>query len=102
MVFRVIEGGLSAAAPVEQLRAFPSREDVEREAARRLRAINYESLARRESVAGIPMPREIKYLGMQIGFAAQAIASLARIPDDFCLDAYWPAPEERTALRTRP
>lgn len=102
MVFRVIEGGLSAAAPVEELRAFPGREDVEREASRRLQAIDYERLARRESVAGIPMPREIKYLGMQIRFAAQAIASLTRIPDDFCLDAYWPAPEKRAVFRIRP
>ncbi|RWX75695.1 hypothetical protein EPK99_18570 [Neorhizobium lilium] len=102
MVFRVIEGGLAIAAPADTACEQPSREDVEHEAERRLRAINYQMWERREAVVGISMPREIKYLAMQVIFAAQAIASLRRIPQDFQADFYWPALDELLAVRTGP
>ncbi|MBP2559278.1 hypothetical protein J2857_002029 [Neorhizobium galegae] len=40
---------------------------------------------------GIPVPREIRYLAMQIGFVAEAIVGLADIPVDYRSDFYWPA-----------
>jgi hypothetical protein len=107
MIFKVIQGGLSATqgdAPAfdATAKAQPDRQDVEEEAARRLRLLHYEGWRRRELLVGISMPREIRYLAMQIQFAAQAIASLKRIPPDFRMDSYWPATEAAAEIRTGP
>ncbi|SMF65390.1 hypothetical protein SAMN02982989_3353 [Xaviernesmea oryzae] len=93
-MFRVIEGGLSArpsaaAGPADD--AAPSLEDVLREAERRIEATGYESWRNRETLTGIPVPREIRYLAMQIGYVAEAIGRLTDIPADFRSDIYWPA-----------
>ena len=93
-MFRVIEGGLAARLPA----AFESvdervatKEGVLREADRRIRATGYETWRNREMATGIPIPLEVKYLAMQIGYAAEAIGRLANIPEDFRSDVYWPA-----------
>lgn len=94
MAFRVIEGGLSArsAAFADMTGdAAPTQEDVLREAERRIKAIGYDRWRNREAATGIPVPREIKYLAMQIGYVAEAIGRLADIPADFHSDVYWPA-----------
>jgi hypothetical protein len=39
----------------------------------------------------MPVPREIRYLALQIGYVAEAIGRLADIPADFRSDSYWPA-----------
>ncbi|MEQ1409343.1 hypothetical protein ABK249_31030 [Neorhizobium sp. Rsf11] len=94
MAFRVIEGGLAARSPAfagTTGDAPPTQEDVLREAERRIRAIGYDRWRNREAVTGIPAPREIKYLAMQIGYVAEAIGKLADIPADFHSDVYWPA-----------
>ncbi len=101
MVFRVIQGGLSMPSVAEEAREMPTREDVHREAARRLSALHYEGWKRREAV-GIAIPREVKYLAMQIEFAAQAIAELMRIPRDFRADSYWPAADAQPVFKTGP
>ena len=101
MVFKVIQGGLAMPSVAEEACDMPTREDVYREAARRLSALHYEGWKRREAV-GISIPREVRYLAMQIEFAAQAIAELKRIPKDFRSDSYWPATDERLASKTGP
>lgn len=94
MGLRVIEGGLAApvAKPADLADGhMPSREDVLLEAERRIRSTGYETWRNRETLTGVPVPREIRYLAMQIGYAADAIARLADIPADFRSDFYWPA-----------
>jgi hypothetical protein len=102
MVFMVIEGGRATTAVADLGYAGTGRVDVEQEAARRLNAIGYDRWERREQTTGVPVPREIKYLALQIGFAAEAIAGLRKIPSDFRSDIYWPAPMEQPAFRTGP
>lgn len=102
MVFTVIEGGAVRDQSAAAIDARPSRSDVEREATRRLMAINYQMWERREAVAGMPIPREVRYLAMQVRFAAQAIAALERIPPDFRSDCYWPPLDQASAFRTGP
>lgn len=101
MVFRVIQGGLAMPSVAEDACDTPTREDVHCEAARRLSALHYEGWKRREAV-GVSMPREVRYLAMQIEFAAQAIAELKRIPTDFRSDFYWPAMAPQSALKKGP
>lgn len=101
MVFRVIQGGLTTPSVAEEACDTPTREDVHREAVRRLSALHYEGWKRREA-AGIAIPREVRYLAMQIEFAARAIAELSRIPTDFRSDSYWPAADTRLASKTGP
>lgn len=94
MGLRVIEGGLAAcvAKPADLADGhMPSRDDVLREAERRIRSTGYETWRNRETLTGIPVPREIRYRAMQIGYAAEAMGRLADIPADFRSDFYWPA-----------
>ncbi|WP_226951448.1 hypothetical protein [Rhizobium terrae] len=112
MRFRVIEGGLadrpSKPADVAEVHEGlprrglmrdlmcdggrdPKRDDVLREAERRLKAAGYETWRNRHMLTGIPIPREISYLAMQIGYVADALGRLAVIPPDFDSDIYWPA-----------
>ena len=102
MVFMVIEGGLASGLPAKMGYAGESRIDVEQEAARRLAAIGYDRWDRREKTTGMPVPRETKYLAMQIGFVAEALAGLRRIPSDFRSDVYWPAALEMPVTRRGP
>lgn len=92
-MLRVIEGGLSTAAydAADAGPIMPNRQDVQREADRRLKAAGYETWTNRERLTGMPVPRELRYLAMQIGFVAEAIGGLADIPSDFRSDFYWPA-----------
>lgn len=69
----------------------PGRDDILREAERRIRAAGYETWRNRETLTGVPVPRDISYLAMQIRYAAEAIGKLAVIPVDFRSDIYWPA-----------
>jgi hypothetical protein len=96
MNLRVIEGGRDSVREVTgpdmaylELRVRQSA-DVRREADRRLQKLDYMRLHTRQLATGIPMPREIFYLAMQIEFVAKALASLADIPADYRSDAYWP------------
>lgn len=94
MIFRVIEGGIgSQALPDEDAgkRYALDRNDVLREAERRIRATGYETWRNRETLTGVPVPRDLSYLAMQIRFAAEAIGKLTDIPADFRSDIYWPA-----------
>jgi len=98
MNLRVIEGGLSTAEErdgrEDHLR--PDHEDVRREAERRLGASGYHRSRVREFAVGVPIPSPIKYLAMQIEFAAEAICRLDPIPVDFHSDLYWPTLENIT------
>ncbi|MEZ2131737.1 MULTISPECIES: hypothetical protein [unclassified Sinorhizobium] len=93
MKFYVIEGGLSEAASKNDANGdalSPSMHDVKTEAARRIKDSGYEEWRVREFVTGAPIPSALKYLRMQIEFAAEALTRLSPIPHDFRADAYWP------------
>ena len=89
MRLSVIEGGLLYAQ--QQADIDPVRpEDVEAEAARRMRLGKVNEWRVREFVTGHAMPPDIKYLELQINFAMRAICKLYPIPADFADDLYWP------------
>lgn len=93
MMFKVIEGGRGRAVEMDERPAegrVPSREDVRREAARRLGESGYHLSRIREFATGSPMPAALKYLSLQIDFAAEALSRLNPIPEDFRSDSYWP------------
>ncbi len=91
MRLAVIDGGLNSGDQKRWDRAEPIRpEDVEAEAARRMRDGRVNEWRVREFVTGHPMPPDIKYLELQINFAARAICKLSPIPADFADDLYWP------------
>lgn len=69
----------------------PNRDDVRKEAARRIEGSGYHLSRIREFATGAPMPATLRYLRMQIDFAAEALARLDPIPADFRSDSYWPA-----------
>lgn len=91
MKLKVIEGGLNSTTDKDRQAADrrPEREDIRREAARRLSASGYHRSRVMETV-GVPMPSALQYLAMQIDFAADAIGRLNPIPADFRSDLYWP------------
>ncbi|AGS23580.1 hypothetical protein [Rhizobium etli] len=94
MKFKVIEGGRGQVARVEvcpEAGCGPSRDDVRREAARRLDASGYHTSRIREFATGAPMPGALRYLSLQLDFVAEALSRLDPIPLDFRSDAYWPA-----------
>ena len=91
MKLRVIEGGLSTAEkPDDSTDRWPDHGDVRREAERRLGVCGYHRSRIMEFAVGVPIPSPIKYLAMQIEFAAEAICRLDPIPVDFHSDLYWP------------
>jgi hypothetical protein len=45
----------------------------------------------REFATGVPMLASLKYLSLQIDFAAETLSRLDPIPEDFRSDGYWPA-----------
>lgn len=93
-MFKVIEGGRGQAVQMddrsERARG-PSRDDVLREAARRLSASGYHLSRIREFATGVPMLASLKHLSLQIDFAAETLSRLDPIPEDFRADGYWPA-----------
>ncbi|OWV86411.1 hypothetical protein ATY78_23420 [Rhizobium sp. R635] len=94
MIFKVIEGGRGQAARADvyhEADCGPSRDDVRREAARRLDESGYHISRVREFATGAPMPTALRYLSLQIDFVAEALSRLDPIPLDFRSDAYWPA-----------
>lgn len=98
MRLRVIEGGLGAAEQRDRgaERQRPDGEDVRREATRRLGASGYDRSRVMEFATGVPIPAMLKYLAMQIDFAAEAISRLDPIPADYHSDLYWPKMDDIT------
>lgn len=97
MHLRVIQGGLGGDERAEGPKAgheqiAPTAQDVQREAERRLEEMGWQRWQIRNGVTGSAVPRELRYIAMQITFVAEAIARLAVIPQDYRSDAYWPAP----------
>ncbi|PDS74090.1 hypothetical protein [Rhizobium sp. L43] len=93
-MFKVIEGGLGRAVQMNvkaEEGGSPSRDDVRREAARRLSESGYHLSRVREFATGMPMLAALKHLSLQIDFAAEALSRLDPIPEDFRSDGYWPA-----------
>lgn len=98
MAFLVIDGGKGTtpagraydgrdgAEPVR-----PSARDVEAEATRRIRQTGFEEWRVRELATGVAMPATLRYVEMQIRFAAEVVSKLEQIPQDFRSDAYWPS-----------
>ncbi|MBY5363981.1 hypothetical protein HFO97_29395 [Rhizobium leguminosarum] len=93
-MFKVIEGGRGQAMQMDDRSAEgrgPSKDDVRREAARRISESGYHLSRIREFATGVPMLASLKHLSLQIDFAAEALLRLDPIPEDFCADGYWPA-----------
>ncbi|AHF85844.1 hypothetical protein RLEG3_30275 [Rhizobium leguminosarum bv. trifolii WSM1689] len=93
-MFKVIEGGRGRAVQMEDRSKEgrgPSRDDVRREAARRISESGYHLSRIREFATGVPMLASLKHLSLQIDFAAEALSRLDPIPEDFRADGYWPA-----------
>ncbi|MBY5825094.1 hypothetical protein E0H51_32415 [Rhizobium leguminosarum bv. viciae] len=92
-MFKVIEGGRGRAVQMYDRSEGrgPSRDDVRREAARRIDESGYHLSRIREFATGVPMLASLKHLSLQIDFAAEALSRLDPIPDDFRADGYWPA-----------
>ncbi|SEQ60361.1 hypothetical protein SAMN05428969_3661 [Devosia sp. YR412] len=91
--FAVIEGSKWGEPSWQSNSASQARvlvEDVEAEARRRLRSCKISDYRTREFLTGQPMPDAIRHFALQVEFAAQAIARLSPIPDDFDSDVYWP------------
>jgi hypothetical protein len=80
----VIEGGRHAGG-------VPTPEDVQREAARRIKAAGFDEAAVREFMTGRAMPDRLRYFKLKVEFAGEALARLTPIPVDFRSDRYWPA-----------
>lgn len=109
MRFTVIEGGkskassgsigddvspaqLSATSPsLLQGAVAPKPTDVRKEASKRLETLGINRLRNRQMATGQAMPREMHYLGLQIDFAAESLAKLDVIPEDYRSDCYWPS-----------
>ncbi|MBY5475429.1 hypothetical protein HFO86_35400 [Rhizobium leguminosarum] len=93
-MFKVIEGGRGQAAQMDdwsEERRGPSKDDVRREAARRISESGYHLSRIREFATGVPMLASLKYLSLQIDFAAETLSRFDPIPEDFRSDGYWPA-----------
>ncbi|MBA5806010.1 MULTISPECIES: hypothetical protein [Rhizobium] len=93
-MFKVIEGGRGQAVQMDdwsEERRGPSRDDVRLEAARRISESGYHLSRIREFATGVPMLASLKYLSLQIDFAAETLSRLDPIPEDFRSDGYWPA-----------
>ena len=87
-MFRVIEGGLGGATIVK---GPADADDVRREAARRLKMAGYDEGQTRSFVTGRPLPDGLRYLKLQMDFAAAALLKMSPIPADFRDRKYWPA-----------
>ena len=93
MNLRVIQGGLSmdaGAGARQDENSQPGKDDVAREAARRLAESGYHLSRLKEFATRAPMPAGLKYLKIQIDFAGAALSRLDPIPADFRSDGYWP------------
>jgi hypothetical protein len=92
MKLMVIEGGggEGGAALLERIPARSNAAAVHAEARRRIHLCGYDAWRVREFATDAAMPKAIRYLQMQITFAAEALVRLEPIPDDFRADAYWP------------
>jgi hypothetical protein len=89
--FRVIEGGRATANAA----AVVGEAAVRAEAVRRLRESGCEAQQMRAMMTGSPLPPAVRYLQLQIEYAAAALSSLPAVPPDFRSDRYWPQPTPR-------
>ncbi|MBW9118112.1 hypothetical protein JNB88_31350 [Rhizobium cauense] len=87
-MFRLIEGGKAVPFAVEEV--WDRQSMVVAEGRRRLQAAGVERYETRERVAGIAMPKSLKYFKLQVDFAVVALTQLSPIPVDYMLDGYWP------------
>ena len=87
-MFRVIEGGLGG---VTIIKGPADGDDVRREAVRRLKVAGYDEALTRSFVTGKPLAEHLKYLKLQMDFAAAVLMKLSPVPADFRDDRYWPA-----------
>jgi hypothetical protein len=86
VLLRVVGGTSVGDAP-----RLPTREDVRKEAARRLGALGYAQHNARALATGANIPARIRALALQINFVADSISALDVIPADFQSDVYWPS-----------
>jgi len=91
----VIEGGRATASDTAAAAAGVA--EIRAEAVRRLRESGCEAQRLRAMMTGRPVPPAVRYLQLQIEYAAAALSSLATLPADFRSDRYWPQPPPRAA-----
>lgn len=65
-------------------------EEVFAEARRRKVALNIDQWQMEENVTGDPMPLRVQRLCKEIDLAANALARMSPIPNDFADNVYWP------------
>lgn len=95
MNLRVIDGGRGSVCEANIRSTLPPDEnDVRREARRRLDALDVDRWRNREKATGMPVPRDIRYLAMQVAFVADTLSALPSVPADFQSDIYWPRGDE--------
>lgn len=84
--FRIV-GGTDAG----DISPWPNREDIRREAERRIALLRLQQHQARAAATHGRLPDALRYLALQIDFVAEALAGLTQIPEDFQSDAYWPS-----------
>jgi hypothetical protein len=70
----------------------PNRDDLRREAARRLERLLHGQYKARALATGAPVPQHIRDLALQYDFVVETLSALKPIPADFRSDIYWPSP----------
>lgn len=69
----------------------PNRDDLRREAIRRLERLSYAQHKARALATGLPISPYIRNLALQYDFIVETLSALQPIPDDFRADIYWPS-----------
>lgn len=92
-MFRIIEGGRGGTS-AQTLSGGPKGVVIS-EGRRRLHAAGLQAFEARERLTGVPVPRDLRNLKLQIEFAVEALSSLMPIPADIEADKYWPTLQER-------
>jgi len=83
--FRVVGGHAADGA-----RRWPCRDDIHREAQRRINASGYTRHRAKSLATGAMIPDTIRHFVLQVNYVTEALAALKPIPEDFQSDAYWP------------
>lgn len=88
MRFRVVGGNAAIEATL-----WPCRDDVRREAQRRINASGYTRARAKSLATGSAIPEAITHFALQVNYVAEKLLALAPIPHDFQADRYWPVLE---------
>lgn len=68
----------------------PCRDDVRKEAQRRLNASGYTRHRARSLATGADMPDAMRHFALQVNYVVDTLTALKPIPQDYQSDIYWP------------